>query len=329
MRLPNGFGSITKLAGKRRKPFMVRKNGQALSYHPTYIEAIEWLKNYNNTTLIEPVTTFDSVYREWLPLHSLDVGQSALESYRNAYRHIQAIVNMPIDTIEFHHLQQCIDTMRKNGLSYSSCKKVRSLLNMVFEYAIINKYCHASYSPYLKLGKDIKVKPHKPFTRQQINKLWQTDTYEANTVLILLYTGMRCGEMLALNRADVNIKSKYIIVRESKTEAGRNRIIPIHDRIYPIVASLRNSTSSRLIEKDGHGLNYSSYIPLFQRAMHAINTRHSTHDCRHTFASLLDAANANPTATRAILGHKNGDITTRVYTHKTIRELRKTINKLK
>ena len=64
--------------------------------------------------------------------------------------------------------------------------------------------------------------------------------------------------------------------------------------------------------------------------MHSINADgHTTHDCRHTVATLLDNAGANETAKRRILGHTGGDVTERVYTHKNIRQLRKCIELLK
>lgn len=56
---------------------------------------------------------------------------------------------------------------------------------------------------------------------------------------------------------------------------------------------------------------------------------HTTHDCRHTVATLLDNAGANETAKRRILGHAGGDVTERVYTHKGLRQLRKCIELLK
>lgn len=67
-----------------------------------------------------------------------------------------------------------------------------------------------------------------------------------------------------------------------------------------------------------------------QRVMTAIRgTGHTTHDCRHTCATLLDNFGANPNAIRRILGHAGGDVTDRVYTHKAIRQLRKAINLIK
>jgi integrase len=48
---------------------------------------------------------------------------------------------------------------------------------------------------------------------------------------------------------------------------------------------------------------------------------HRPHDARHTFASLMDSANANKLCIKRIMGHSSPDITDSVYTHKTITEL--------
>lgn len=71
-------------------------------------------------------------------------------------------------------------------------------------------------------------------------------------------------------------------------------------------------------------------IPGWRRVMHNIHADgHTTHDCRHTVATLLDTADANEVAKRRILGHAGGDVTERVYTHKGLRQLRKCIELLK
>lgn len=333
MRLPNGYGSISKLSGPRRRPFVVRKtigyNGHGhqvysiIGYYKSRSDALTALANYNQQSQPQTGITLAKVYQAWLPIHSKQVGQSAIESYKNAYRHIARITSVPLPDIQYRHLQQVIDDMRNAGLSYSSCKKVRSLINQLYKFAIINNWIDHEYGQYLALGKDIKVKPHKPFTRQQINKLWRIQD-KAGGALILLYTGMRCGELLNLRRKDVKLKNKYLIVTDSKTIAGRNRLIPIHPRIFPIIKTAYYNADDYL-----YPYTYAQFRLQFKHWMKSIKADHSTHDCRHTVASLLDSSGANPTAVRAILGHKNGDITTRVYTHKTIADLRRAINKLK
>ena len=224
-----------------------------------------------------------------------------------------------------------MDDMRKSGLSYSSLKKVRSLISLLSQYASKIEFTNKNYAPLLSIGKNRQVRPHKPFSRQKINRLWKNiDVDNVDTVLILLYTGMRVGEMLALQKSDVNIRQHYIRITKSKTAAGI-RVIPIHSRIMPLVVCRMDSPGTALItDASGRPYDYSRYCIAWRAVMLIINAAgHTTHDCRHTVATLLDNAGANETAKRRILGHAGGDVTERVYTHKNIRQLRKCIELLK
>lgn len=267
--------------------------------------------------------TLRQLFNEWLPIHSQTISNSAVKSYHIAFKHISNISDMPITNVHFQHLQNVINSMHVKGLSYSSCKKVRSLFNQLLNYAIIKDYPITNYSQHLNLGPNIPTIKRRVFTRQQINKLWAIDTSYSHMILILLYTGLRIGELLNLSRQDINRRSSYLIVRHSKTKAGEGRIIPLHHRIMPLIEQLCTNTDDYLFT-----ISYTTFRKHFQGIMKHLNCKHTIHDTRHTFASLLDAV-APPNALRSLLGHKQGDITTRVYTHKTIRELRKTIELLK
>ena len=267
--------------------------------------------------------TLRQLFNEWLPIHSQSISDSAVKSYYIAFKHISNISDMPITNVHFQHLQNVINSMHVKGLSYSSCKKVRTLLNQLLNYAIIKDYAITNYTLHLKLGPNIPTIQRKVFTRQQINKLWAIGTSYSRMILILLYTGLRIGELLDLRGQDINRRSSYLIVRRAKTKAGEGRIIPIHHRIMPIIEQLYTNTDDYLFN-----ISYTTFHKHFKDIMKQLNCKHTIHDTRHTFASLLDAV-AAPNALRSLLGHKQGDITTRVYTHKTIRELRKAIELLK
>lgn len=267
--------------------------------------------------------TLRQLFNEWLPIHSQSISDSAVKSYHIAFKHISNISDMSITDIHFQHLQNVIDSMHVKGLSYSSCKKVRTVLNQLFNYAIIRDYPITNYALHLNLGPNRPTIQRRVFTRQQINKLWAIDTSYSHMILILLYTGLRIGELLNLRRQDINRRSSYLIVRHAKTKAGEGRIIPIHHRIMPLIEQVYCGVDDYLFI-----ISYTTFRKHFQDIMKQLNCKHTIHDTRHTFASLLDAV-APPNDLRSLLGHKQGDITTRVYTHKTIRELRKTIELLK
>lgn len=267
--------------------------------------------------------TLRQLFNEWLPIHSQSITNSSVKSYHIAFKHITNIEDISITDIHFQHLQNVINSMHVKGLSYSSCKKVRTLLNQLFNYAIIKDYPITNYAQHLNLGPNRPTIKRRVFTRQQINKLWATDVSYSHMILILLYTGLRIGELLNLRRQDINRRSSYLIVRHAKTKAGEGRIIPIHHRITPLIEQVYNAADNYLFP-----ISYTSFRKHFHEIMKQLNCKHTIHDTRHTFASLLDAV-APPNDLRSLLGHKQGDITTRVYTHKTIRELRKTIELLK
>lgn len=341
MRKPNGYGSIKRLSGNRRRPFIfvVSVNGRQkpVEYFTTQVEAEIFQADYNklhfHRSLPAHQITLAELYHRWLPAHTANTNpsQSTLNSYSNSFKHLVPLHYEPIQNLKYADYQKILDSMRKSGLSYSSLKKVRSLISLLEKYAVKIELINKCYAPLLSIGKNKAVRPHHPFSRQKINLLWvHCDEPGVDTVLILLYTGMRVGEMLALKKTDVNIRQGYTRITKSKTASGI-RTIPIHHRIFPlIVRRMKSSGSSLIADSEGKQYDYSCYCIIWREVMHSINADgHTTHDCRHTVATLLDNAGANETAKRRILGHAGGDVTERVYTHKGLRQLRKCIELLK
>lgn len=341
MRKPNGYGSIKKLSGNRRRPFVfvvsVGKKQKPVEYFSTQVEAEIFQADYNklhfHRSLPGHQVTLAELYHRWLPAHIADTdpSDSALASYSNSFKHLSCLQYEPFQNLKYMDYQKILDAMRKSGLSYSSCKKVRSLISLLEKYAVKIELINKCYAPLLSIGKNKAVRPHHPFSRQKINRLWShCDEPGVDTVLILLYTGMRVSEMLHLQKSDVNLRQGYIRITKSKTVSGI-RTIPIHHRILPLISKRMKFLGSNLItDSEGKPYNYSRYCILWREVMHSINANgHTTHDCRHTVATLLDNAGANETAKRRILGHAGGDVTERVYTHKGLRQLRKCIELLK
>lgn len=341
MRKPNGYGSIKKLSGNRRRPFVfvisVDGKQKPVEYFATQVEAEIFQADYNklhfHRSLPGHQITLKELYHRWLPAHTADTApsKSTLCSYENSFKHLSSLHQEPFVSLKYMDYQRIIDDMRKSGLSYSSLKKVRSLISLLEKYAVKIELINKCYAPLLSIGKNKAVRPHHPFSRQKINRLWASiDEPGVDTVLILLYTGMRVGEMLALQKAEVNLRQGYIRITKSKTVSGI-RTIPIHHRIAPLITNRMKSAGVYLIaDTEGDPYDYSQYCLLWRVVMHSINANgHTTHDCRHTVATLLDNADANETAKRRILGHAGGDVTERVYTHKGLRQLRKCIELLK
>ena len=305
---------IQKVKGACKRPYVVYS---VVGYYATYDEAVDALQQ------IRQSPTLTNVYEMWLPSHAKSVSTNTLNNYGSAFAHLVTIHNVEIGDITYLQLQSIIDHMLSTELSYSSCKKVRTLISQLFDYAIINGWCSTNYAKFLNLGHNKPVRPHKPFTTQAINRLWRLESPLNDIPLILLYTGMRASELINLKARDVNRKQRTLRITSAKTKSGI-RTIPIHDRIWPIIA--RRLDAIYIIQECR---TYSSLSREFDKAMKAINAKHTTHDCRHTFATRLDNEGANYNAKRLLLGHASGNVTDGVYTHKSLGQLRKAIRLLK
>ena len=342
MRKPNGFGSVKKLSGNRRRPYVyviTRPDGkrQAVQYFENQTEAeifqIDYVKIHYHRSLPGHRITFAELFFRWLPTHIEDIepAQSTIDNYHNSFRHCTILHETPVAELKFKDYQQIIDGMKKELLSFSSLKKVRSLISLMLNFGIEYEIVTVNYAPLLKLGKNKPVKPHHPFSRQAINRIWQhTNLPGADAILMLLYTGMRCSELLGLTKKEVNLRQRIFRITQSKTASGI-RTIPIHSRILPFVQYRMQLPGKWLLcTESGQPYSYARFCTVWRRVLSASNVRgHTTHDCRHTVASLLDDAGANTAAKKRILGHAGDGVTEAVYTHKGLLQLRKTIQLLK
>lgn len=218
MRKPNGYGTIKKLSGQRRRPyvFCISKDGKQrpVAYFVHRIDAeiyqADYYREHNDKTLPAHKVTFIELYHRWLPAHLNaypTLSKSTLTSYDNACKHCKSLHLKEFAKLKYVDYQKIIDSMRKQGLSFGSCKKVRNLISLMSQYAKKIELSTENYAPLLTLGANTPVRPHHVMTRQKINRLWSiADEPNVDTVLILLYTGLRVGELLQLKTKDVHLK---------------------------------------------------------------------------------------------------------------------------
>lgn len=134
MRNPNGYGSVKKLSGNRRRPyiFVVSEAGKrrVVGFYETQVEALiaqtDYNIHHNHPRLRDNKMTFSELYHRWLPDHIAHYNSSlsAQTGYSVAFKHCITLWDMFLADIRFHHLQAVIDDMQRSGLSYSSRKKV-------------------------------------------------------------------------------------------------------------------------------------------------------------------------------------------------------------
>lgn len=339
IRNPNGYGSVIKLSGNRRKPYVARKTKgyddraypiyEVIGYYSSRAEALIALAEYNRDPYDVDLAkaTMKEVYEAWSKGEFPKLKLSMKHAYQSAFKHCSPVYDKPYKSLRKGHMQSCIDNCGKGYSTRSNIKMLFSQLDKyAFDYDIISK-CYASN---LDIGeRDISEK-HGLIDDTEVQTLWkhQGEPYVDET-LFMLYTGFRVSEALLLMNKDINFEENTM-TGGVKTSAGKNRVVPIHPAILPIVRQHYSSTDY-LFDLDPKQ-NTETYRVKFSKnwkqKMLEIGIDHLTHDCRHTFRSKLDSAGANKVAIDRIMGHASQSIGERVYTHKTIAELQSAINLL-
>lgn len=344
MKLPNGFGSVTKrIDGNRRKPYIVRKTIQGkqtiIGSFATYAEAIAFLVEYNkNPHIYSPSQiTFAELYYLMAAERYPKLAASTCNNYKAAFKHCSELADKPFVQLRISDLQGCIREVSEKGIGYATQKKVRQLLHHIYSYAVKYEFIpgSADITRYIDLDKHRAKYPKNPFNTRQLNRvraLINTDnelSKWAMCVVMMCYCGTRPSEFIAIPKQDVKLRQRYFIVRYSKTEAGRNRLVPINRKVLPYFEYWMSQQGKTLVaDEEGHQLNYHRFRSRFDKVMTASKCKHTPHECRHTCATWLDNKGANEVATKKILGHACQGITKSVYTHKCLRELKKAIDLL-
>lgn len=338
MRNPNGFGTIIKLSGNRRRPYAIRItigwNGDKqkykyLSYHEKKTDAIIALSEYNKNPYDIDASriTFADIYKRLIENEFNDLSANSLANYKSAYKHCKPLYNKVFKELKKAHLQGVIDDIEAKSMA----KVVKMLFLKMYKYGLENDIVTTNYAQYVTLPKKQKTNEKIPFSNEEITHLWNNiDTIRnADIALILLYTGMRISELLEMKKENVFLDKRYMI-GGLKTEAGKDRIIPIHKKILSMIEKHYNeSPCGYLIANDsGSKMSYPTFRKYYwSKFLDDSKFNHTAHDTRHTFISNMDRTGVNKVIIKRIVGHSNADITEH-YTHKTIDELIEAIDKL-
>lgn len=359
MRNPNGYGSVSYMGKGRRRPYRVRvttgwefdketktyKQKYAnIGYFATRKEANIALAEYNKEPydLSADKVTFEEAYLAWSKRDYLERSEISRRQLEAAYKKLAPIHRMRMKDLRKKHMQDVLDAYSEQ--SNSAQQNIKTVLRFVYRFCMENDIVGKDYTAFLTTKNKEDGDIHSPYTAEEIAALWNNlntavplwysrydsrDVFPADAILILIYTGMRPGELLQMECANVHIQDRYMI-GGSKTKAGKDRIIPLHDDIVPLVEARLEKGNKYLIPyKDDDTMRLSQ----FRRYLHdpllkKIGISHLPHDGRHTFATFAHRFEINKLAQKRIMGHAVSDITDGVYTHKTIEELLNEVNKI-
>ena len=332
MRLPNGYGSVFRLSNHRhrRKPFCVRiTTGYDKKKHPKYSvvgyystreEGLNALAKWHKDPTVLTSVTFGEAAEKTFTRERNHLAPSTLVVYQNAYKHyLSCIANKKVCDLNLKTIQSIIDDIERISMQAA----VKTAYRLIEQYCLKFDLMNKGFADLIEVKKYDKKSVRVPFSHQEIKYIWTEEEEEINmAALILLYTGMRIEELRSLKKSQVNLETRFIIAG-SKTEAGKNRMIPIHPKIVHIFERLFTGKDDKDIL-----LPMTNFRKDWERLCIKIGYRHVPHECRHTLISELDRCGANRVCIDRIVGHASLGVGERVYTHKTIDDLAETILKV-
>lgn len=296
----------------------------------------------------------DSWFEYWISIKKKTVRPNTVRNYAERYEHnIKSVIGkMPLSEVKPLHCQKIFYDMAEQEYKTSTIYQTRVALYNMFEFAkenevLINNPCKRS----LKSDMGAPVKKKVALTRDVQKQFLEAavgQSYE-NQYRFILQTGLRTGELVGLQWADINFETKTMQISRSmeyrystkewnigepKSQAGY-RTIPLTDEAVSILLNQKkkNQELKEISEewkeivflcRKGTPVKNSTYDAGLNKICDKAGIpRFSMHLLRHTFATRCIEANMKPKTLQMLLGHSNISITMNLYVHTTEEEKKK------
>ena len=311
---------------------------------------VEYEREKNSGRQPGQTPTLAEVYTAWEAWYEPNVSAQTMDCYRAAYKHLEPFHHTRMSEIGIDALQACLD---KIPCGKRTKENTKTLISLLYKYAIPRRLTAdgLNLGVYLRLNYD---KSKEGYQRQSLTDdelrslfaLADDGDVDAKIICVCCLMGWRPDELLSLRIEQVDLEERFII-GGSKTEAGIDRAVPIHPRIYPYIVEIIGGRKSGFVfgnprngggKRDLKRYREGRFYPCLERA--GIDNpkvaagggterrRITPHSCRHTFARLLKGVKDSPVETKLdIIGHTDEE-QLRDYMDSTLPERRDVINKI-
>lgn len=320
----NGQGLVRKKPGLNTKPWEARKNGVHIGYYAARYEAERALMEVSDRRVLNTLNaTFAQVYARWLPEHSRELTPSGIAGYESAYKRCTALHDSVFRNLRTSDFQAVIMELEAAGKAKSTCEKVVQLFGQLSKWAIREGIASTNYAQFVSI-KAKQKKTRTPFTAEQVRAIGAAKHPAAQVAVLLLATGCRPNELFSVKLEDCH---EGYFISGSKTEAGRDRVIPVSPFGADTYNRLRKAAAEAGGKKliDGYPRNRSAanYAKRdWKELMDEVGIAGMTpYNCRHTYATMAVQAGVKPEILQKILGHADDSTTVDIYTHMDLTEI--------
>ena len=315
----------TDWQGKRRKS---TKRGFA-----TKREAEEWLRNF----LITQKADFDMKFEDFWKIYCADMETRLREHTMRTKKYIVELKILPyfgnkrVNDITAADIRQWQNELIKMGYSPTYLKTINNQLSAIFNYAV--RYYDLKSNPCAKAGSMGKSKAEEMdfWTGEEFRKFIDSvmnKRLSYMAFMTLYWTGMRMGELLALNPKDVDLEKRTISITKSYQRLGKKdvitppktskskRVITIPEFLAADIKDYMDSLyelqeNDRLFPITKYYLEHEMQRGIKESGVKRIRV----HDLRHSHASMLIELGFSPLEIANRLGHEKVETTLNTYAH--------------
>lgn len=260
---------------------------------------------------------------------------------------LPSIGQMKVRDLRQIHLQAIISDKAKNGYATSMMKKIKQTAERIMRVAIDSDLIAKNPFSGVKVPV-IEAEGRRALTPEEISLItnnWK-GTLFGHGAMIMLYAGLRQGEVLALNWEDIDFEDRIIhvtkarevlknqaTIKKPKTKAGY-RDVPIPDILYNVLISVKKPKGLVCPDTKGRLMSGAAYKSAWESFLNHLNIkaggqkacgpkhphiqvidRITAHMLRHTYATMLFDAGVDVKSAQKFLGHADIEVTLSIYTH--------------
>ncbi len=305
-------------------------------YGKTKAEVLRKIAEFSETK--ERGELFGPIADKWWNAHEPTLAYNTTKSYRPALqRAIDAFGNIPIKRIVPHDIALEI-TRFSSGKADKTVRTQLLVYNLIFTYAVQQGYIDFNPAREVEVPKKLKKTKRTSPSSADIKRVKESYSHPFGMfAYFALYTGLRKGELLALEWKDINMKKREISVtkslyhvnnipkvKEPKTETSVARI-PILDALY---SKLKPGKGLVFPNQRGEYMSDSQYDKAWKDYCATTGINATVHQLRHAYATMLFENDIPAEEAQALLRHAQVQTTMDVYTDLREEKLKKIHSKV-
>ena len=357
----NGSGSVYKRSDLKRRPWVAAAPAEitideetrklctkqiVIGYYETAQEAKDAIEEYRRHPTTKFNITLDELHNEWMPIWYAGKSKKLCSGYDSSWSHLAPLYDKKVREIRTAEMQAIINNLQKERnakrynrevtlppMTYSGLSKIKILLGLLYKYAVQNDIVSKNYAEFIILPK--KEKSSKDcFTDLELEKIKQAVGIVpyADWIYVMCSTGFRISEFLSLTPGSLRVVDGVkVLIGGIKTDAGKNRIIPISASIERIIdRQVEVNGKTLFCRPDGSPMPTKYFRDKHYRpALEQIGVRLLTpHATRRRFSTSLSAAGVREEDIVALMGHTDFSVDINHYISQSAKTLLEAIKKI-